>query len=239
MSQPGVTLQNQSVAGILEAGVDEVGRGCLFGPVVCAAVILPEGFEDAEGIVKDSKKLTEKRRKRAVELIKDSAIAWAVCFVGPAIIDRHNIYQANARGMVTAVKELRVEPEHVVVDGDRFPGAFLGRGGFIRHTCVVKGDASFRNVAAASILAKEARDEYIRDLSVRYPLLDDWYGMSKHVGYCTRRHQEGIRTRGITHLHRLSFRTCQGDLPVTTLPDFPAEQKEGMWVEVGGVGVVE
>lgn len=167
-------MLNQKNADILEAGVDEVGRGCLFGPVVCAAVILPETFEDPEGIVKDSKKLTERRRVRAVELIKAQAVDWAVCFVGPKIIDRLNIYQANSRGMIMAVKSLKTEPQYILVDGDRFPGAFLGRNGFIRHECVVKGDATYRNIAAASILAKDARDNYIRDLCVKYPWVDEW-----------------------------------------------------------------
>lgn len=150
-----------------EAGVDEAGRGCYFGPVACAAVVLPADFEDPENLVRDSKKLTERRRRKAVEYIKEHAIAWAVVLVDSSLIDKLNIYKANAIGMEQAVASIvanGTDVRHVAVDGDRFPGAFPSPRGFIPFTCVVGGDNRQKNIAAASILAKTARDEYVCDL---------------------------------------------------------------------------
>lgn len=180
--------------GMLEAGCDEAGRGCLCGPVSCAAVILPPDFTCEE--LNDSKKLSEKKRNQLREIIEREAICWAVAMVGPEEIDNINILNASILGMHRALEKLSQTPEHILVDGNRFK-PFRD----IPHTTVVKGDATFMSIAAASILAKTHRDELMLRLAEQFP----GYGWEVNKGYPTKAHREAIRKLGITPLHRRSF----------------------------------
>lgn len=181
--------------GILEAGCDEAGRGCLCGPVSCAAVILPPDFECPE--LNDSKKLTEKKRAQLRPYIEENALAWAVVMVEAEEIDRINILAASITGMQRALDKLTVRPQHVLVDGNRFRPY-----GEIPYTTVVKGDATYMSIAAASILAKTHRDELMERLAIQYP----GYGWEVNKGYPTKAHRAAIATLGPTPLHRRSFR---------------------------------
>lgn len=195
---------------IIEAGCDEAGRGCLCGPVCCAAVILPPGFECPE--LNDSKQLSEKKRASLRPVIEREALAWAVVMVGPEEIDRINILNASITGMQRALDRLQIRPQHILVDGNRFrpyvyhaPGASdenLMEGVVIPHTTVVKGDATYMSIAAASILAKTHRDELMDRLAEKYP----GYGWEVNKGYPTKAHREAIRKLGPTPVHRMSFR---------------------------------
>ena len=194
-------LQLSLNKGMIEAGCDEAGRGCLAGPVVAAAVILPPDFADP--MLNDSKQLTERRRDRLRVLIEREAVAWAVAFVDNVEIDSTNILQASIAAMHRAVDGLGVRPQHLLVDGNRFrpyPG--------IGHTCIVKGDARFMPIAAASILAKTHRDEYMTRLAEQYP----HYNWARNKGYPTRDHRAAIAAHGTTPLHRLTFRLLDTQL---------------------------
>lgn len=180
---------------LLEAGCDEAGRGCLCGPVACAAVILPPEFTCED--LNDSKQLSEKQRNRLRAIIEEKAIAWAVVMVEPEEIDEINILNASIEGMHRALSLLKVTPQHILVDGNRFKPY-----GGIPHTTVVKGDATFMSIAAASILAKTHRDELMNRLSRLYP----GYGWEINKGYPTKAHREAIRNLGVTPLHRKTFR---------------------------------
>ncbi|MCM1037313.1 MAG: ribonuclease HII [Bacteroides sp.] len=183
------------VAGVLEAGCDEAGRGCLAGPVVAAAVILPEGY-CRPGIV-DSKKLSEARREELRAIIMEEAVAWAVGICSPAEIDELNILRASITAMHRAVDALAVRPGALAVDGNRFipyPG--------IAHTTVVKGDARLADIAAASIIAKTTRDHIMAELHARYPQ----YGWDVNKGYPTAAHRAAIAAHGPSPEHRMSFR---------------------------------
>ena len=184
-------------AGIVEAGCDEAGRGCLCGPVACAAVVLPEGFECEE--LNDSKQLSAASRERLRTLIEEKAAAWAVAMVDAEEIDRINILNASITGMHRAVDALTLRPQHQLIDGNKFrpyPG--------IPHTTVVKGDGKYMSIAAASILAKTHRDEYMRQAAEQYP----GYGWERNMGYPTRQHRLALQTLGLTPLHRRSFGPC-------------------------------
>lgn len=184
-------------AGIVEAGCDEAGRGCLCGPVACAAVVLPEGFECEE--LNDSKQLSAASRERLRTLIEEKAAAWAVAMVDAEEIDRINILNASITGMHLAVDALTLRPQHLLIDGNKFrpyPG--------IPHTTVVKGDGKYMSIAAASILAKTHRDEYMRQAAEQYP----GYGWERNMGYPTRQHRLALQTLGLTPLHRRSFGPC-------------------------------
>ncbi|MBD2699650.1 ribonuclease HII [Spirosoma sp. BT702] len=182
-------------ANVLEAGLDEVGRGCLAGPVVAAAVILPKDFTHRE--LTDSKQLTRSQRERLQVVIKQNALAWAIAEVSHEDIDRINILKASFLAMHRAVDALTVRPEHLLVDGNRFvPYPML------LHTCIVKGDAHFLSIAAASVLAKTYRDELMEQLGLEFPA----YGWAQNVGYPTPIHREAIRQFGPTKYHRMSFR---------------------------------
>ncbi|MDE6026806.1 MAG: ribonuclease HII [Muribaculaceae bacterium] len=187
--------------GIPEAGCDEAGRGCLCGPVSCAAVILPEGFVCED--LNDSKQLSAKRREELRPVIEREAVAWAVVMVEPAEIDRINILKASIAGMQRALDLLSVRPRHILVDGNCFtpyrdPESFLD----IPHTTVVKGDGKYMSIAAASILAKTHRDELMRRYNDQYP----GYGWDRNAGYPTKEHREAIARLGITPIHRKTFR---------------------------------
>lgn len=187
--------------GVAEAGCDEAGRGCLCGPVACAAVILPPGFE-CDGL-NDSKQLTAAARERLRMYIETNAAAWAVVMVGPDEIDRINILNASITGMQRALDALTVRPNHILVDGNRFrPYLDPVRMIDVPHHTVVRGDATYMSIAAASILAKTHRDELMRRYAARYP----GYGWEKNMGYPTRAHYEGLSVLGPTPIHRMSFR---------------------------------
>lgn len=181
--------------GRLEAGCDEAGRGCLAGPVVAAAVILPDGYSHPWLI--DSKKLTEHRREEMREIVMRDAVAWAVGICSPQEIDEINILNASIEAMHRALRGLAVRPGAIIVDGNRFK-PFED----IRHTTVVKGDAKFANIAAASIMAKTTRDAIMARLDAEYPA----YGWAVNKGYPTAAHRAAIAAVGPSPHHRRSFR---------------------------------
>ncbi len=182
----------------LEAGLDEVGRGCLAGPVVAAAVILPKDYKNAD--LNDSKKLSKKARQSLREQIERDAIAFAVAEVSPEKIDEINILNASFLAMHRATDALDEIPEFLLVDGNRFK-PYKADEAFIPHECVVKGDGKFLSIAAASILAKTYRDDLMEKLAEEYP----GYGWEKNAGYPTKAHRQGLRDLGITPHHRTSF----------------------------------
>lgn len=182
-------------ASAVEAGLDEVGRGCLAGPVVAAAVILPTDY--AHPILTDSKQLTRSQREMLRIDIERDAIAWAIAEVSHEDIDRINILKASFLAMHRAVDALTIKPEHLLVDGNRFVPYPM-----IPHTCIVKGDAHFLSIAAASVLAKTYRDDLMEELGREFPA----YGWAQNVGYPTAVHRAAIRQFGPTKYHRTSFR---------------------------------
>jgi ribonuclease HII len=182
------------VEGRVEAGCDEAGRGCLAGPVYAAAVILPPGFSNP--LLNDSKQLTEKQRYELRPIIEREAVAWAVGVVDNVEIDKINILKASFTAMHRAIDQLRVRPEHLLIDGNRFipyPG--------ISHTTIVKGDGKMMSIAAASILAKTYRDDFMNRIADEYPQYD-W---RENKGYPTAKHRAAIKQYGTTPYHRLSF----------------------------------
>jgi len=192
----------------VEAGCDEAGRGCLAGPVFAAAVILPRGFRHA--LLNDSKQLTESERMLLRPVIERKALAYAVAAVDNEEIDRINILQASFKAMHLAIAQLKILPELLLVDGNRFkpyPG--------IPHECIIKGDGLYASIAAASILAKTYRDDYMTQLHAQHP----HYGWEQNKGYPTLYHREAIRERGLTIYHRRSFRLLPEQLEL----DFPGE----------------
>lgn len=188
-------------AGRLEAGCDEAGRGCLAGPVFAATVMLPEDFQ-CDGL-NDSKQLSEKERCELRLIIEEKALCFAVESCSPEEIDEMNILWASVKAMHRALSRLFTPPGHILVDGNRFR-PFSN----IPHTCVVKGDAKYCSIAAASILAKTYRDEYMQQLHERYPL----YGWKQNKGYPTKVHREAITRYGITPYHRKSFHLIEQQL---------------------------
>ncbi|MBP1677480.1 MAG: RNase [Bacteroidetes bacterium] len=178
----------------LECGCDEAGRGCLAGPVVAAAVILPEGFACPE--LNDSKQLSESERDAFRLIIENKALAWAVGIVDQYEIDRINILNASILAMHRAIDQLSIKPEYIIVDGNRFKPY-----GTIPHQTVVKGDGKYLSIAAASVLAKTHRDEIMIGLHQEFPLYD-W---DKNKAYPTEKHREALRRYGVTPYHRLSF----------------------------------
>lgn len=187
-------LLNKYYEGKIEAGCDEAGRGCLAGSVYAAAVILPEGYQNE--LLNDSKQLTEKRRYQLREIIERDAVAWAVGIVTPDEIDKINILNASILAMHRALDQLKVRPEAVIVDGNRFK-----KYKDLPHTAIVKGDGKYLAIAAASILAKTYRDDYMNKLAEEYPQYD-WLS---NKGYPTKKHREAIRQYGTTPYHRMSY----------------------------------
>lgn len=188
-------MEKFMLPGVIEAGCDEAGRGCLCGPVSCAAVILPPDFH-CPGL-NDSKKLSEKERAELRPYIEKHALAWAVVMVSAEEIDEINILNASITGMQRALDQLSIRPEHVIVDGNRFRPY-----GDIPYHTVVKGDATYESIAAASILAKTHRDELMERLALQYP----GYAWEINKGYPTKAHRAAIAALGPTPLHRLTFR---------------------------------
>lgn len=179
---------------LIEAGCDEAGRGCLAGSVYAAAVILPRDYDNP--LLNDSKKLTEKRRKVLRDQIVRDAVAWAVGVVTPEEIDKINILNASFLAMHRALDQLTIRPEAVIVDGNRFNPYHD-----LPYTTIVKGDGKYQSIAAASILAKTFRDEYMDSLVKEYP----YYDWQKNKGYPTKAHREGIREHGPSPYHRMSY----------------------------------
>ena len=195
MGKPnGKLLQNHFYKDLIEAGCDEAGRGCLAGSVYAAAVILPEDYENP--LLNDSKQLTEKRRYELRPIIERDALSWAVGIVTPEEIDRINILNASFLAMHRALDQLTLRPQAVIVDGNRFRKYHD-----LPYTTIIKGDGKYLSIAAASILAKTYRDDYMNRLAEEFPQ----YGWQQNKGYPTRQHREAIRQYGTTPYHRMSY----------------------------------
>ena len=179
----------------IEAGCDEAGRGCLAGPVFAAAVILPKEFKN--NIITDSKKLSEKKRNELRIVIEKEALAWSVAMLDNEEIDKINILNASIKSMHNAISNLKIKPEHLIIDGNRFH-----KYSSIPHKCIVKGDSKYLSIAAASILAKTHRDEYMLKIDNEFPA----YNWKKNKAYPTKEHREAIKKHGITKYHRRSYK---------------------------------
>jgi len=190
-----MTLLKKWSENYIEAGCDEVGRGCLCGPVVAAAVILDESFE--QNLVNDSKKLTLKTRFELDDYIKNNVKDFAVAELSPEFIDKHNILNASIHAMHLALDKLTIRPELILVDGNKFHPY-----NYIPHQCIIKGDSKILSIAAASILAKNYRDQLMIELHEEFPE----YGWNKNMGYATKSHREALKKFGPTKYHRKSFR---------------------------------
>ena len=179
----------------VEAGCDEVGRGCLCGPVVAAAVVLDDNFE--QNLVNDSKKLNFKTRLELDDYIKNNVKDYAIAELSPEFIDQHNILNASIHAMHNALDKLTIRPELILVDGNKFHPY-----NYIPHQCIIKGDSKILSIAAASILAKNYRDQLMIELHEEFPE----YGWNKNMGYATKSHREALKKFGPTKYHRKSFR---------------------------------
>lgn len=199
-----MTLKKWFLKNTIEAGTDEAGRGCLAGPVVAAAVLLPADFHHP--LLNDSKQLTEKQREILRPFIEKNALAFSVSYVFEAKIDEINILQASILAMHLAIEKLAIEPEHIIVDGNKFKPYKN-----IPHTTVVKGDAKFMSIAAASVLAKTYRDDFMLQLDLEFPN----YNWKQNKGYPTLFHRNAIREFGITDYHRKTFRLLPEQLKLT------------------------
>ena len=194
-------LENFYQSELLEAGCDEAGRGCLAGPVYAAAVILPKDFHHP--LLNDSKQMTERQRDILRPIIEREAVAWAVEAVSAERIDQINILNASIEGMNLAANRLDPRPQFLAIDGNRFKSLFS-----IPYTCIVKGDGKYADIAAASVLAKTHRDEFMRRIAEEFP----HYNWAKNKGYPTRNHRLAIREHGLSPYHRLSFNHLQGQM---------------------------
>jgi len=188
---------------LIEAGCDEAGRGCLAGPVVAAAVILPKDY--THPVLNDSKQLTSKQRAFLRDEIMNSAIAWKVAFVDNTEIDEMNILRASIKAMHIAIEGLKTEPEFLLIDGNRFYPYKT-----IKHATIVKGDGKYLSIAAASVLAKTFRDEYMEKIHNEFPV----YSWNKNKGYPTLFHRAAILKHGITPYHRKSFTLCNTQMKI-------------------------
>ena len=187
-------LMNNFSDSSFEAGIDEAGRGSLAGPVTAAAVILPKNYKNK--YLNDSKKLSEKKRIELKYIIENDSIDFAVCSIAPAVIDKINILNSTFRAMHGALNNLKIIPNFIIVDGNKFKKFKK-----VNHKCIVKGDSKYQNIAAASILAKTYRDLYMIDQHNRFP----YFGWDKNKGYGTEYHINSIFKHGLTKLHRKSF----------------------------------
>lgn len=185
----------------LEVGTDEAGRGCLSGPVVAAAVILPEGFEHS--LLNDSKQLSEKKRDELRPFIEEHALAFSVSFVHQGEVDEINVLQASITGMQRSIAQLNVKPEFIIVDGNKFK-PYLD----VPYKTIVKGDAKFMSIAAASVLAKTYRDAYMKKIHQEFSM----YNWQQNKGYPTKQHRNAIREFGITKYHRKTFKLLPDQL---------------------------
>ncbi len=212
---PHTPLATHHTEGVIEVGIDEAGRGPLFGRVYTAAVILPQDNSFPHDLMKDSKRFTSRTLlQETAEVIKARAVEWAVTFAEADEIDKHNILNATHRSMHRAVDALTLPPEHLLVDGDKFKPYLskrvLGRKEteFVPHTCVCKGDNTYTSIAAAGILAKVARDDWIDEICDNEEELDERYGLRSNKGYGTQAHMDGLRQYGAHPQHRMSFAPC-------------------------------
>lgn len=216
-------LQNNFSGFMLETGTDEAGRGCLAGPVTAAAVILPKDFKNK--ILNDSKQLSERTREKLRPIIEQQAITFAIVHLEPKEIDEINILNASMKGMQECVLKLNPIPEFIIVDGNRLLNAKLGlKNTFgkqfskteiellkaIPNTSIIKGDAKFMSIAAASVLAKTYRDDYMNRIHEEFPM----YNWKKNKGYPTKEHREAIRKYGVTKYHRMTFRLLPEQLKI-------------------------
>lgn len=188
-------LKSYSQNILTECGTDEAGRGCLAGPVTAAAVILPQSFKNK--ILTDSKLLTHKSRELLRPVIEQEALAFGIAHVFPEEIDEINILNASIKAMHLAIEKLKQQPQHILVDGNRFKPYKE-----CSHECIIKGDSKFLSIAAASVLAKTERDRYMTDLHMQFPP----YNWKKNKGYPTKEHRQAIKEFGITSHHRKSFK---------------------------------
>ncbi|PDH42970.1 MAG: ribonuclease HII [Rhodothermaeota bacterium MED-G19] len=188
-------LKKQFQKNLIEAGCDEVGRGCIAGPVVAAAVILPTEYFNNSII--DSKKLSPKKREKLGKEIIGNAIAWSVSEVSNNTIDKINILNGSILAMHRALDKLKVRPEFIIVDGNKFKPYKN-----VKHECIIKGDNKFQNIAAASIIAKNYRDDLMKNLSQKF----DKYSWESNFGYPTKKHRNSIKKHGVTEYHRKSFK---------------------------------
>jgi ribonuclease HII len=186
---------------LYETGTDEAGRGCLAGPVTAAAVILPENFE--LDLLNDSKQLSEKIREKLRPLIQEKAICYHVWHIEPDVIDEINILNASIKAMQECIMRLDPAPHYIIVDGNRFKPV-----NNIPHSCIIKGDSKYLSIAAASVLAKTYRDDYMNRLHEEYPM----YNWKSNKGYPTLEHRDAIRKYGLTKYHRLSFKQLPDQL---------------------------
>ena len=204
-------LKKYHTENILEVGIDEAGRGCLFGPVCIGAVILKDSDDPLMNEIKDSKKLSEKKRNKLFDFIKNNSIAYSVQFMNHEEIDKDNILQTTLNGMHKCLDEIdeKVNIENILVDGNHFPPYFsIKQDKFLKHNCIINGDNEYLNIAAASILAKVSRDNYIKDLCEKNEIYNK-YHLAKNKGYGTKQHLDAIKEFGITDLHRKSFAPCK------------------------------
>ena len=192
----------------LEVGIDEAGRGPLFGRVYVGAVILPQDDSFDHTLMRDSKKLSKKRRLEAYEYIKDNAIDWTSYWLSAEDIDKHNVFQATHKAMHKALDQLLVRPEQILVDGNKFY-AYRDKNEIVPHMCVVGGDNKYCSIAAASIIAKVEHDKHIDEMCEKYPNLNTFYDLKNNKGYGTKKHIEGIKTHGISAWHRKTFGICK------------------------------
>lgn len=203
MSQPDYSniLKSCYRQNTLEAGCDEAGRGCIAGPVFAAAVVLPPGF--SHSLLNDSKLLSENDRFKLRDEIKERAVAWSVEYLDSGTIDELNILRASILAMHRALDNLKVNPEFIIIDGNWFI-----KYKSVEHKCIIKGDSKFYSIAAASVLAKTFRDDYMKKIHEEY----DKYGWDRNKGYATRQHREAIGRFGITPYHRKSFRILNNQM---------------------------
>ena len=195
---------------LIETGTDEAGRGCLAGPVTAAAVILPDYFEHE--LLNDSKQLSEKHRSFLKPIIEKHAVSFAVTHLDPLVIDEINILNASIRAMQESIGKLNPVPLYIIVDGNRFKPVTN-----IPHSCIIKGDAEYMSIAAASVLAKTYRDEYMEKIHEEFPM----YNWKQNKGYPTPEHREAIRKYGTTKYHRMSFRLLPDQLEL----EFESEEE--------------
>ena len=193
----------------IEVGLDEAGRGPLFGRVYVGAAILPQDDSFNHSMMRDSKKLSERKRLMAFDYIKEYALDWVIHYKDEKYIDKHNIYVANYNAMHEAVNKLLIKPDHILVDGNYFKPCMYDDDDYINHTTVVKGDDKYTPIAAASILAKVGRDKYIKELCDKHPRLNKYYNIESNKGYGSQQHMSGIKLHGISPWHRKSFGICK------------------------------
>lgn len=206
------TLKPYQNEGVLEIGIDEAGRGCLIGPVFIAGVILPNNIyelcEEENIVLKDSKKMSSKNREVARDFIERVAIDYAVIKKDNKVIDEKNILQATLSGMHEVIDKIQIKPEKILVDGNQFHIYRDFNGDIVPHECVVEGDNSYMCIAAASILAKTYKDEFIKKLVEEYPDLNK-YDLLNNSGYGTANHIDAIKMYGISEFHRKTFGLCK------------------------------